>query len=311
MAMYIKDGKNLFTVTTPISSNIPYNAKTGEITIPVGSHWFENIVYTFSEPIPANTKLSITAFVEKGAVSQGTLECSCVHKYDAGRTHQCRLQICNSTRPLNGAQVSSITEITTDTVTNILFHFYKILVTEEIVMKIVVKIGEAATEYEPFNHARRVKVLDKYGVRNEYNYANHLTREGVIYTERDITHVNRYTREWFLSLRKMCPFIKAGEPYTFACTVETDVTLSGWQGRVGSMDGTITLIPSTTIGYVKRVLTFTEEDLSKVIWGFGNNSGTVTWKNFMCVKGDYSNKEMPEWRAFSSRILNPIIFAKT
>lgn len=308
MAMYIKDGKNLFTVTNELPTGITYDKTTGEITIPVGSHWFENIVYTFSEPIPANTKLSITAFVEKGAVSQGALECSCVHKTDTGRTHQCLLQICDSSRPLNGEQVSSITEITTDTVTDILFHFYKILVTEEIVMKIVVKIGEVATEYEPFNHARRVKVLE-YGIRNEYDPTKHIIDPPLVVTDRDIT-INRYDEPIFRSLRLMCPFMKAGETYTFACTVEASGAWDGASGRIACLATGKVLIPPLQTGYVKNVVTITEADLNAGVYGWGITGGWVTWKDFMCVKGDYSNKEMPEWRPFTP-ILNPKIFSKT
>lgn len=311
MAMYIKDGKNLFTVTTPISSNIPYNAKTGEITIPAGSHWFDRIVYTFSDPIPANTKISITAFVEKGETSQGDLVLYASHANEnGGRTIQCEVSVWKSGDQLNGTRVMYSTAVTTDTVTDIRFHFYKTVVTEEIVMKAFVKIGEAATEYEPFNHARRVKVLDKYGVRNEFDINKLVNVNGYSHTDRDFSKTNNYASGSSMKkVKELFPFMVSGETYTFACTRETSVDLYGAGGQVCCLQTNKVLIPSG-LGYVQKVVTINADDLNSLFYAYGHADGTVTWKNFMCVKGDYSNKEMPEYRPFT-KILNPRIFAKS
>lgn len=133
---------------------------------------------------------------------------------------------------------------------------------------------------------------------NEFDISQITTNSVCTTTDRDISVIGYYAKSSGKTLRQLFPYIKAGGTYTFSATVECDTPLKGSACDVTTLNG-IRLFGNYDTGYSKKVVTIKKENLDQQVYFYGNFEGsTVTWKNFMCVEGDYSSTDMPEWSPF-------------
>lgn len=124
-------------------------------------------------------------------------------------------------------------------------------------------------------------------------------------TDRDITVTNQYGTAGKL-MNVLFPNLVIGKTYTFVCTLESSIDISGNSNR-GSiyLEGTsISLVLGYGTGYKKQAITLTEALYQKRVMLIGTEGAGeyCKWKDLMCLEGDWTDKEVPEWTPYTKSV---------
>lgn len=128
----------------------------------------------------------------------------------------------------------------------------------------------------------------------------------------NIVAVSTYGHPLGGTVKDIFPNVKANVIYTCACTITQDADSTASNGMIVVRGGSTNsrLVNAHSIGkageraYKKKTVVFTEEDLSKYVYVYGLQSGTMVWENFMLVEGDYSNTDMPAFQPYFTGLKN-------
>lgn len=116
------------------------------------------------------------------------------------------------------------------------------------------------------------------------------------HTDRDVTVTNYYAAS-NQRMNVLFPNLVIGKTYTCVCNLQTSSgSLGNNQGVI--LCGDMCLLYPTTTGVAKISFTLTENGYNSDVIFLGVGEGSTTWANFMCLEGDWTNKEIPEWTPY-------------